>query len=118
MYGSHCLNSYNCILNIIFWIKYICKFNIKQDFSVSLSPIDYGVDAADPSLVPRGPTFTQQPVDVVYDPEVFSNLQLKQVALECIADGNPTPTYSWYKVRTSVHVKLDPEVDERWVFYN
>ena len=36
------------------------------------------------------PTFTKEPQDISTDPG-------KKVTLECEADGNPSPTYAWFK---------------------
>ena len=36
------------------------------------------------------PTFTKEPADVSTDPG-------KKVTLECEADGNPAPTYAWFR---------------------
>ena len=36
------------------------------------------------------PTFTKKPKDVSTDPG-------KKVSLECEADGNPAPTYAWFR---------------------
>ena len=36
------------------------------------------------------PTFTKEPADVSTDPG-------KTVTLECEADGNPAPTYAWFR---------------------
>ena len=73
---------------------------------------DYGVDTPDASKVPRGPTFTQQPVNVVFNVPQFDTVNVNQVALECVAEGQPAPTYTWYKDR-GVPIKLDSEVDSR-----
>ena len=36
------------------------------------------------------PSFTKEPADVSTDPG-------KKVTLECEADGNPAPTYAWFR---------------------
>ena len=40
--------------------------------------------------IPDAPTFTKTPKDVSDDPG-------KNVKLECEADGNPSPTYVWFR---------------------
>lgn len=63
-------------LNIHCKTKFLFKYSIFPDFRTFASS-----DA---------PTFTKKPKAVSTDPG-------KKVSLECEADGNPAPTYAWFR---------------------
>lgn len=71
--------------------------------------IDYGIsDVSDPSKIPRGPKFVEEPKPVIFD--LSGRSQQNSVALRCVADGYPTPTYKWYKEEY-----LDSRPDDRYI---
>lgn len=78
-------------------LAYICEVK-KEDLShviVVERTIDYGINVVDKTKVPRGPKFTQEPVDYVFD--VSGRSQVNYASLRCVADGFPTPRYKWFK---------------------
>lgn len=74
----------------------------------------YGLDTYDPEKIPRGPYFTKEPVDTIYDP-----FKKHPVELICIAGGYPAPAYKWYRedyqVDSPVYTEIDPLVDTRFI---
>ena len=54
---------------------------------------EYGASEVDPAKLLRGPKFTEEPDDFIYDVDSVNRF----VELECIAVGQPAPTYKWYK---------------------
>lgn len=52
--------------------------------------LDYGHSLINVNDIKRGPNMTIEPVDTI----VLRTW--KSVFLECVADGNPQPTYSWF----------------------
>ncbi|XP_026492779.2 contactin [Vanessa tameamea] len=74
----------------------------------------YGLDTFDPERIPKGPFFTKEPVDTIYDP-----LKNHYVQLSCIAGGYPAPTYKWfredYQVDSPVFTEINPLSDPRIV---
>jgi len=55
---------------------------------------DYFQDEIDPLNLPMGPTFTVQPVSVIFD--LQRSLQVKSVAFRCEADARPLASYKWF----------------------
>lgn len=76
----------------------------------------YGIEINDPLKIPRGPTFTKQPENEVFD--VSKRVVNNDVALSCLADGYPTPTYEWFKEDFEndrlVAKKIDPLAHNRY----
>jgi len=75
-------------------LPYICqinKANIYQIVNFNRG-FDYGINELDITMIPRGPRFTKQPVNNIYDPMSA----ITTVLMDCEADGNPVPTYQWY----------------------
>lgn len=74
----------------------------------------YGLDVYDPERIPRGPYFTKEPVDTIYDP-----LRSIFVQLTCVAGGYPTPVYKWfredYQVDSPVFTEINPLDDTRFI---
>lgn len=54
---------------------------------------DYGLDETSPTAWEMGPTFYIQPSDVMFD--TASDSTVTSVSMECAADGNPRPVYTW-----------------------
>ncbi|CAG2107336.1 unnamed protein product [Medioppia subpectinata] len=78
-------------------LPYICEIK-KEDLAnavISEREIDYGITVVDKRQVPRGPIFTQEPKNAVFD--LSGRSQLNYVSIRCVADGYPTPIYKWYK---------------------
>ncbi|XP_031782439.1 contactin [Nasonia vitripennis] len=76
----------------------------------------YGIEINDPLKIPRGPTFTKQPENKVFD--VTKRVVNNDVTLSCLADGYPTPTYEWFKEDFEndrlVSKKIDPLSHNRY----
>ena len=65
----------------------------------------YGEDTTDPSKFERGPRFVIEPEDLMYDKDGV----YKYAMLECRAEGNPYPEYSWYLVERSSKQKVSSQ---------
>ncbi|XP_059143643.1 contactin-like [Physella acuta] len=94
-------------------LPFICEvpkseaYRIIQDFR----DFNYGVERTDPKLAQRGPHFILQPQNTVV---VGSPLT---VELECVVDGYPPPTYSWWKGE-NYQQQLTAEKDQRYTLTN
>lgn len=77
---------------------YICevaKSNLLHVFGGQRN-IDYGTpDLSDSSKILRGPKFIHEPKAAIFD--LSGRSQMNSVALRCVADGFPTPSYRWFK---------------------
>ena len=67
----------------------------------------------DPETIERGPKFTLQPVDTIFEP----SSQQTSVELECVADAYPPPSYEWYHSRAGDQVKIDALENPRYVLW-
>ncbi|ESO05253.1 hypothetical protein HELRODRAFT_185513 [Helobdella robusta] len=76
---------------------FMCQISKEYVFKIThvLRGFDYGLDENDPEQVPRGPKFTVLPTDSIFD----ARSQNRYVRMNCDADGNPRPTYSWVVTR-------------------
>ncbi|XP_034935862.1 contactin [Chelonus insularis] len=99
-------------------LLYICEAPVSDliNFIEDDRDYRYGVEIEDPRRIPRGPYFTRQPEDKVYD--VSEQKLYNAVVLSCHAEGYPTPTYQWYKedYRDShlVSIEIDPLTNNRY----
>ncbi|XP_055712284.1 contactin-like [Phlebotomus papatasi] len=64
-------------------------------FVITSAAIEEVVQVADVERQSRGPRFVLQPRDIIFDKENRNGSTL--VMFECLAEGHPTPTYSWFK---------------------
>ena len=62
----------------------------------------YGENLTDSNLFETGPSFTIEPDDLMYDKDGVYDYAM----MECRADGNPEPTYTWYLVERSNSQKV------------
>jgi len=64
----------------------------------------YGENTTDPTKFERGPRFTIEPEDLMYDKDGVYNYAM----MECRAIGNPEPTYKWYLVERASRTQVSP----------
>lgn len=90
---------------------FICQIN--KDYLYMIITVDrgfdFGVDEIDPMQLEKGPIFTVQPVDTIYDPASA----ITRVVMNCEVDANPLASYVWYVDRALTHrpVNLsDPKI--------
>lgn len=57
--------------------------------------IEYGVQIIDEERLPQGPKFVLQPRDTTFD--TGKRKIADWVTIECLAEGYPAPTYTWFK---------------------
>uniref|UniRef100_A0A0B7AM68 Contactin n=1 Tax=Arion vulgaris TaxID=1028688 RepID=A0A0B7AM68_9EUPU len=72
---------------------YICEISADEVYRIlqQSRDFDYGLNVDNPGLAPRGPIFLQQPEETVILGKTNT------VYLDCLASGNPEPTYEWLK---------------------
>ena len=75
---------------------------------------DFGMTEMDENLLHRGPKFTTEPTDVIYD----TDSRLGYVHMECDAAGNPAPTYQWKVQRGEVEIFINPLTQTRYTVTN
>ncbi|XP_057342220.1 contactin [Microplitis mediator] len=77
----------------------------------------YGIEIDNPLRIPRGPYFTTQPQDQVFDAAEQYRL-INEITLKCHAEGWPTPTYEWYKEEyrngRTFATQIDPLTNSRY----
>ena len=56
---------------------------------------EYGEPIGDPRYYPMGPFFIRQPNNTVFNQA--RRKIINDVSIRCIAQGWPTPVYSWFK---------------------
>ena len=106
----------SCVLLINFirkkvsyvWLStysYVC---IGSVYDVCADVSEYGSTFSDPERYQRGPHFVMQPQDVIYD----SDNQDKFATIECEAEGNPDPTYKWYRTSEQNTQQIRTERDK------
>jgi len=75
---------------------------------------DYGVTNPDPATIERGPKFTIQPIDRVYEPEDEFGLTF----IDCRADSYPAASYYWFKEKDGTMIQVDPAKEKRYTVTN
>ncbi|KAK6181653.1 hypothetical protein SNE40_009468 [Patella caerulea] len=95
-------------------LSYICEINQAEAYRIVQHnrDFDYGLSVIDPNNLEKGPKFTKQPDSVVVVGQVLDG------ELECIASGNPTVQYSWYRIDQSSRKRVTYETDERYTITN
>ena len=76
--------------------------------------LDYGVANTDSETIERGPSFIEEPSDVIYDEASVT----KYTQINCEADAYPPPSYEWYKWRSNVEEVIDSTTDTRYTMVN
>ncbi|XP_076447632.1 contactin-like [Babylonia areolata] len=73
--------------------SFICEIKLQEIYKIveEKRDFDYGLALDNPSLAPRGPQFVAEPVDTT----ILS--RTTNVFLDCLASGNPKPSYQWYR---------------------
>ena len=66
-----------------------------ERLNTTINDLGYGLLIIDKRKIPRGPKFTNEPKNAVFD--VSGRSQQNYISLRCQADGYPTPTYNWFK---------------------
>lgn len=78
----------------------------------------YGTNYTDPISAPRGPSFIIQPHNLVVveeDSRASTDGERFSVSVECLADGNPLPSYRITKTRINgVTEDISAAIDERY----
>ncbi|CAG0881139.1 unnamed protein product [Darwinula stevensoni] len=96
---------------------FICEVHKAELRFVNLNDrtLDYGVLVSDPRYIPRGPRFVTEPMPQVFD--LTMKTINNNVAITCLADGYPYPTYGWFKEAYEGNVLVEKEIkpldDER-----
>lgn len=66
-----------------------------ERLNTSINDLSYGFLITDKRKIPRGPKFTFEPTQAIFD--ISGRSQQNYISLICQADGYPIVTYSWYK---------------------
>ncbi|BFY97822.1 hypothetical protein BsWGS_00861 [Bradybaena similaris] len=82
--------------------SYICEISVDEVYRIVQQhrDFDYGLDVEYPGQAPRGPTFLQEPQETVILGKI------KNVHLECLANGKPDPSYEWLIEKQGAMVPL------------
>lgn len=69
----------------------------------------------EPEYIPRGPKFTEEPKDVIFD--LSGRSQQNYATLRCVASAYPSPQYQWFKEeyaeQSMTEVLIEPLKDNR-----
>ncbi|CAN7974735.1 unnamed protein product, partial [Ixodes persulcatus] len=78
-------------------LAFICEIPKERLFQIYIQerPIDFGYIITDREEVPRGPYFTEEPEEVIFD--LSGRSQMNEISLRCVASGYPPPVYKWFK---------------------
>lgn len=110
------LNYYYYYKNIFITFNFyffILLFQNFQHFIFIFYILAYGTDVNDPNKAQRGPVLTTQPYDVLFTDRTTV------AYLECVATGNPAPTYTWYReIGTNVTQKITSSLSNRYTLSN
>lgn len=79
-------------------LAFICEIPKERLFQIYIQerPLDFGYILTNREEVPRGPYFTEEPQEVIFD--LSGRSQTNDISLRCVAAGQPPPTYQWFKV--------------------
>ncbi|KAH9504839.1 hypothetical protein Btru_062073 [Bulinus truncatus] len=86
--------------------SFMCEISINEVYRIlqQQRDFDYGLNIDNPGLAPKGPTFLLEPQD-----SVILQKNSPSVTLDCLAQGNPQPTYEWMQLtRDNKMVALVP----------
>lgn len=91
---------------------YICEIQKVEAFRIMMEArdFDYGSPFSDPNEIEKGPQIVVQPNNVVIIPGET------RIFLKCVANGNPRPTYKWY--RGTNNELVNSETDSRYTLTN
>ena len=70
-----------------------CYYHRVTNVTVYFVFAAYGTNISDPSMAPHGPRFLIQPHNVVLTARSYLP------NIECLAEGNPQPRYTWRRVK-------------------
>lgn len=93
-------------------LAFICEIPKERLFQIYIQerPLDFGYILTNREEVPRGPYFTEEPQEVIFD--LSGRSQTNDISLRCVAAGQPPPTYQWFKEEYAndelVNVYIDP----------
>uniref|UniRef100_A0A6B0VH84 Putative down syndrome cell adhesion molecule n=1 Tax=Ixodes ricinus TaxID=34613 RepID=A0A6B0VH84_IXORI len=78
-------------------LAFICEIPKERLFQIYIQerPIDFGYIITNREEVPRGPYFTEEPEEVIFD--LSGRSQMNEISLRCVASGYPPPVYKWFK---------------------
>ena len=125
----------SCVLPKLSEVKKLAGLPYMSSGCAILLLSDYGIPTFDMESIERGPRFVLEPKDLIYDnnPDpylgqivvlnniIYDSTQAsfrKYAVFTCEADGNPYPSYAWYRERTSERILLDPMEFERYTVSN
>lgn len=77
---------------------------------------DFGFSVLGSQSMLRGPKFIRDPQDKIYESQ--NDNPRKFVEFRCEADGNPYPTYDWFRKRQTELIELDPVSDQKFTITN
>ncbi|XP_055884200.1 contactin-like [Biomphalaria glabrata] len=86
--------------------SFICEISVNEVYRIlqQKRDFDYGLNIDNPGLAPKGPSFIFQPQDTV-----VLQKKISSITLDCMAQGNPQPTYDWMKLdRENKMIPLTP----------
>ncbi|XP_055957470.1 contactin [Patella vulgata] len=96
-------------------LPYICEISQAESYRINEAARDftYGTTTLDASVVEKGPKIIEEPVSVLIirgSPTIH---------IECAAEGNPNPTYYWYKnFGTANQTIVDHSTSDRYTLTN
>lgn len=93
-------------------LAFICEIPKERLFQIYIQerPLDFGYILTNREEVPRGPYFTEEPQEAIFD--LSGRSQTNDISLRCVAAGHPPPTYEWFKEEYSndelINIYIDP----------
>ncbi|XP_037271064.2 contactin [Rhipicephalus microplus] len=93
-------------------LAFICEIPKERLFQIYIQerPLDFGYILTNREEVPQGPYFVEEPAEVIFDQSGRS--QTNDISLRCVAEGNPPPTYKWFKEEYAndelLNIYIDP----------
>ncbi|GAB1610181.1 contactin-2-like [Argonauta hians] len=90
---------------------YICEINQDETYRImeNRRGLDYGMEVQNKNDMKRGPMMAIEPQDTAFIPGTD-----KSVMIECLAKGNPTVKYKWYRGP----LELSSETNNRYTVTN
>ncbi|XP_049513150.1 contactin isoform X3 [Dermacentor silvarum] len=99
-------------------LAFICEIPKERVSQIHIQerPLDFGYVLTNREDAPRGPDFAEEPNEVIFD--LNGRSQTNDTFLRCVAEGNPLPTYKWFKEEYSndelLNIHIDPLSNGRY----